>query len=241
MAKSRRRLTVAIALCSFLVVAMVCAYAGKKNQVHAVVNVSLGRSYSVLDETFEERHARWVLFKDGSVFDGVPDGPFSQFNAAASRMKKPDSWGKWRIDGSRLEIVWDRAKKKGDRKPNVYTDWFPLVMPKAGATLAGAYQRAGHVSPKTSHDTTFSATGWQTIVFEKSGRFTHARGGGSSLSGDSGSLSSHGSDQQGGTYRIDGPELVMKYQDGRVVRASLFYSSTDEKIIFIDGSQLMRR
>jgi hypothetical protein len=208
------------------------------NKVNCVVNVSLGRQYHALSESFEYTYERWVLFEDGSVYDGLPSIPLTDFDAAASKKKQPKAWGTWKMKGRALTVVWTGIK---DRKPRTYTDWFRLEVPKAGAKLSGLYVKAGFVQQNLGAETTFSASGWSTMVFRKDGEFSFAKGGSSSYSGAGGSVHARDRSESDGTYTIDGPLLTMKYRDGNVFRASLFLSSKDEKIIFVNGKQYMRR
>jgi hypothetical protein len=212
-----------------------------KSEVYAAVNVSLGYNYDALSESFEYTYERWVLFADGSVYDGIPKVPLSEFDVPASKKKDPKAWGTWKIEKGDLEVVWNGAGQNGQLKPRVYDSWFKLETPKAGATLSGTYARLGAVSQSVSADTTFSATGWKTIVFQRDGTFSSANGGSSSYSSSSGSVNTTHRDGSGGTYKITGPLIEMKYSDGPVVRASLFYSSKDQKILFLNGVELIRR
>jgi hypothetical protein len=236
MGKSHRSLMSAFALCLLLV--PLAAHA-EKNKVHAVVNVSLGQNYDVLSGNFEYSYARWTLFEDGTVFDRMPSAAPQEFDADASKKKQPKAWGTWKIKRGVLYVVWNGMRMKGDNDPRAYDNWFPLEIPKAGSTLSGGYSKLGSVN-QTTGDTSYSATGWQTIVFRDDGSFSAARGGSGSHSSSSGSVTSHGSQESDGTYSIKGPVLEMKYSDGRVVRSSLFYADKNKKIIFINGVQLMR-
>lgn len=206
--------------------------------IHGAVNVSLGRSYDVLSESFEEKHDRWLLFADGQVYDDLPSGPLGAFDAAEAKRKRPKGWGTWKIKGGTLEVVWNGST---DRRPSIYRDWFRLDVPKRGAKLNGVYSKVGFVQQNLGADTTFSASGWSTMAFERTGTFSHAKGGSTSYGSGAGGVHANSKSESDGTYTIDGPLLVMKHRDGTVFRASLFFVGANPKIIFVNGRQYLRR
>lgn len=142
------------------------------------------------------------------------------------------------FQGNTIEVVWNGSK---DRQPRRYRDWFRLDIPGRGAKLSGSYSKAGFVQQNIGAGTAFSASGWSAMTFDRSGRFTRAKGGSTSYGTDSGSVLARDRSETAGTYTIDGPLLVMKHRDGTVFRASLFFVGKDAKIIFVNGSQYRRR
>ena len=209
----------------------------------SAVMVEAGYRMDVISQTMSHEYDNWTLFADGSAYKALPPAALADFDVAASRGQRPAAWGEWRREGERLEVRWPNAGAKGGEKAADWTaprKWFALTVPDDGLALDALYTMAGVASQGGLSDTTF-ATGWKEIRFHPDGRFEQSAGGSVSSNQGNTSLVTRGSRASAGRYRITGPMLELRYDDGRAVRASLFFSSADRKTMLLNGARLRKR
>lgn len=169
----------------------------------------------------------YLLLRDGTAYEGLAVAP-EDFNAEASKQQQPSQWYEWRQVGSDVQI-------RNRQNPNGYTLRGRAMAPgRADERLSGTYTNSsGSVSPVGGY------TSFRSISFRKDGGFsegsnsTMSTGGIQAVNGAYGSASHAGS--HGGTYRIDGYRITLRYADGRTKRL-LFAHSDSEGSINVGGT-----
>lgn len=197
--------------------------------LEAAVVVAKGYHLDVMTQEFEYEWDQWTLFRDGTVFEGLPPGAVPDFDVAKSRTTDPKRWGTWKKTGETLQVAWTAGDWESFEK------WFPLVVAEAGEKLDGTWSRAS-TAKETGVTSDFFASGWQVISFRPDGTFSLDRGGAVSASGMVAASKSSG----GGTYQLDGALLVLTYADGHTTRGSLFFADADRRSLFLNGARFRR-
>jgi hypothetical protein len=231
---------VVTAIFSLMLFAVGCAADGAgsvaSQKFESAVVVEIGYKLNPITHVFEFKYGRWTLFSDGTVYSSLPPAALDAFDLQASRKSAPQAWGKWRNEGGALVVTWD-----GQNETKSFKKWFRLETLPAGSQLQGNYTVLDTSSSLGADSKTFFATGWQVVGFGRDGRFEKVKGGSVDSNQRDTEVSTGHTEEEAGTYRIDGPLLEMRFRSGRVERASLFLSSKDAKTIFINGVQLTRR
>ncbi len=215
------------------------------SQLHTSVGLSMQMgAYSTL--------SMYLLLTDGTVHDGVPVPP-DEMDVSASRRREPQTWGRWRRQGTQVQVAWNVA-------PN---EWKPLegeamVKARPGEALRGRF--SGGESRASGDVGSFSLYG---VAFGPGQQFeTDSRGGtgtggftqtmsGTSVqttTDDDGSVTSATTpgavvssttkartSSRAGTYRITGWNLEARYGDGRVVRQPFFFLDDTRDAILWQG------
>jgi hypothetical protein len=204
------------------------------------VMVEMGYKMDVMSQSMSYEYESWTLFDDGSAYKYLPASALPDFDVAASRRKQPAAWGEWRRQGATLEVRWPHAGGSAaawaaPRK------WFELTVPADGQTLNAVYAALGTSAPGDPFGSTF-ATGWKELAFHADGRFEQVAGGSASVTqATGGSVLATRAQSSGGRYRIRGPLLELQFSDGRTLRASLFFSSSDQKTMLLNGARMRLR
>jgi hypothetical protein len=188
----------------------------------------------------------YLLMKDGRVRQGLPVAP-SLFDAAKSRSREPHRWGWWKYDDNRYSFAWDITRKDYRVPKNIQKKSMPIP---AGTRFSGDW---GDVSSFVSYN--FSDVSFWGVVLGKNGRFERysrrsMQGGGGGMPGglvtsysdDDGSVTSVVGENVGGgkrtkrkgpnshrmgTYKFDGYNLILEYDNGVVKHLPTF--ATDRK------------
>ena len=219
-------------------------------QIAAVVNNYIvrfdGMSSSITNDSY-------LLLKDGTIYNQLPVAP-DQFDAAQSRQKEPEKWGKWRAKGAGYEVSWNGkpyAKLPGEK-----------VLPApAGTKLSGRFGAVRSYSYGFGGSYSF----WGA-TFDTKGRFRKDGRGGSSTNtagiegiptvttgyDESGSSVVGHSDGVGissirkknpnggneGDYSVSGYVMTLRFDNGNVERIPFFFRGADRKEILFEGSIL---
>ena len=199
------------------------------------VNVSFGYQYDVLRGTYESTYERWLLFSDGSIYFAIPRIHLDDFDISTSKTQHPSDWGQWKYSGTTLVTLHNDSKGNPGTEWHDHENWFELVVATAGDRLDGTYNTQKSSSSSTG-ETEFFATGWKQVQFSTNGAF-HESSGGSVANGSRVTASSN---EHAGTYDVTGSEISFVFRSGEMKRNSLFYSSSEKKIIFINGIELIR-
>ena len=202
----------------------------------------------------------YLLLKDGSYRNAVPQESLDDFDVAADRERNARRWGTWRREAGKYQLAERGAAHF--HTPDHQTVQLPA---RLGETLEGSWS-AG------SGGTVGSVGYWSqtSVSLTAAGRFTRSSSGGAggssspgtdynvtsmTVHNDEGSASSVGSAVFGGggsssngktlanrsgSYRLDGYTMELHYDDGRVVR-QLFFTNNDRSFIWFAGSQLMKQ
>ena len=196
----------------------------------------------------------YILLKDGSIYDGMPVAP-DMFDAPTSRRKEPEKWGVWKASGGKILVAWKDSN--GRFEP---LDADPVKPATATTRLTGRYGTG-------SSSSTIGFSSWAIwgVTF-KGDRFVKDRRGGAGnynsiptpgsvsintvYDDDSSSTSAIGDGivvasnnkadgrrTRTGSYAFDGYTLVLKYDDGRVIRHPFFLSPSGKGIWF-EGNYL---
>ena len=180
-----------------------------------------------------------LSFKDGMLYTDPHLAPDS-FNAALSRQKEPQYWGKLTRTGQGGTLVTLEGEKQE------LTKLFPTVPGHAGLALEGTYSHlggggnlayGGNTVIHTSTSYTFTAG----RRFETTG--STGGSGGSDYNPDGGFRVTTQSTRGlvGGAYLIDGWAIELKYDNGR--RERLLFCSQDAAYdyICIGGTMFLKR
>ena len=221
-------------------------------QIHAVYHslkvVSGGMGGAV------SQNSVYVLLKDGTIYDGLPVPP-DQFDASTARRREPERWGRWKTANGKVLVAWPDAPGK----------WSPLV--GVPARPGGATTRLEGRYGTGSSFVGIGASSWALwgVTFKGNRFVKDSRGGSGNYSSaplpgtlsvntvyddDTSSTSAMGDGivvassnkidarrTRSGTYAVEGFTLVLKYDDGRVVRQPFFMSSNGKGVWF-EGSYL---
>lgn len=193
----------------------------------------------------------FVVLKDGTVYSGLPC-PLDMWDVPTSKRREPEKWGKWRAGKTGgLLVAWPSA-------PNTYEALkAEKVLPgRAGERLEGKFGAGSTTGSLISPSG--SSYSLRYVTFTKDGRFeTESRGGfssgltmqtmtgtsintyhddeGSVVSADTpGAFVASSSKKKGvpsrsGTYQIEGYAIVLRYDDGRVIKQPFFFDAADRK------------
>lgn len=213
--------------------------------LEGAINIDLGMQLNVMSGDFEHKNTQALLFSDGSIFDGIPRLHLDDFDVEKSRKEAPRNWGEWQSDGDAPSIRWnDENGVPGDWK--IHESWFRFQGPTGGETLAGTYEKLDVTSLYTGSRELF-ATGWKTVTFNENGTFAESSGGSTSsgasnLSSTDGYLSivSAHADSTKGKYQITDNAIKFTFDDGSERENSIFYSTSEKKVILINGVKFIR-
>jgi hypothetical protein len=196
----------------------------------------------------------FVVLKDGTVYSGLPC-PRDMWDVPTSKRREPEKWGKWHAGKTgALLVAWPSA-------PNSFTPLkaYKVLPGNAGERLEGKYGAGSTTGSLIS--ISGSSYSLRYVTFTKDGRFeTESRGGFSSgltvqtMSGtsintyhdDEGSVSSadtpgafvassskkKNAPSRSGTYHIEGYSIVLRYDDGRVIKQPFFLEGADRKSVW---------
>ncbi len=204
--------------------------------LEAAVVVDVGFKLDVVSQNFSYEYAEWTLFMDGSVYNAIPGVPIAEFNVAQSRREQPKRWGQWRLAGAVLESRWEAA---GSAEWKQHKKWFRLTRLSPGDTIDGTYSALDTKSSAGLYESAF-ASGWKVITFFGDGRFDQGAGGSASTDSDAGSTLAAATRRRAGRYVIDDAGIELRFDDGKRVRATLFFSSTDRRTLFLNGRKLKK-
>jgi hypothetical protein len=204
------------------------------------VMVEVGYRMDVVSQSMSYDYESWTLFDDGSVYRHLPAAALPDFDIAAARRKQPAAWGEWRRQDGKLEVRWPQAGAAAGTW-TAPRKWFELTVPAEGQTLNAIYTVLG-TSAQAGLFTSSFASGWKELTFHADGRFDQVAGGSADATkATGGSVLATQVQSGGGRYRIRGPLLELQFADGRTLRASLFFSSPDQKTMLLNGTRLRLR
>lgn len=203
------------------------------------------------------RDRTYLLLKDGSARDGVPEEALDAFDARADRRANPDNWGTWKRSGKSYLVNFGegfdappgqmlRVKAaRGERLHNTF-EW------SSSATI-GEYAAWSTWGLKLNRDGTFrrwrsSGAGGGTGGSDGSFGMVVGDDKGSSSSTSAGGVFSGGGtrttgvtdDDLEGEYFIDGWTLELRYRNGTVQR-NFFFTNEDRTDIWFEGNELFVR
>ena len=213
--------------------------------IEGAFNIDLGYQLNVMSGDFEHKNLQGLLFADGWVFKDIPRLHLDDFDVEQSRKDDIRKWGEWKSEGDALAIRWyDKSGALGDWK--TYENWLMFENPTAGESLDGTYKIL-NVASHSGGSREIFATGWKVVTFGADGRFTESSGHATTVgTGDSGqadeglSLSTGGSDSTKGRYQITDSDIQFTFDDGSERENSIFFSSSEKKVIFINGVKFIR-
>jgi hypothetical protein len=228
-----------------------------QTQIEAIVS-SWYEGYVGIQYTLTETN--YLVLKDGTVRDGMPDVGPGDFDISADRARSPKSWGQWQKSGNTYSFRFP-----GDSAFSVPRNAQVRPRSKTGLTLNNTYQTssgyqiaggAGSFSFRKlvlKSDGHFSRANWgftggttgagETAIvagttWDDKGQVTTVTGEGAAMRG--GNASSNGTRDADlrGTYRIDGYELSLVFESGRR-ETHFFYVAPDQKLIGIDDEAMI--
>lgn len=167
-------------------------------------------------------HEPYLLLKDGTVKKNLSVAP-EQLDFNKSKQAEPQDWGRWRKQGKKLIITWNKGK------PQDWETWYVGMPARPGDTLNGTYKTisgGGNVA-FGGGTTTFSSS---RIRFSRDGIFAYVREGGA-ISEEAGPYGTGASKKvEGGRYSLNGYTLTLKFTDGRTEhRAFYFYTEKNSR------------
>ncbi len=199
----------------------------------------------------------FLLLKDGTARDGVPEAALDMFDARADRRTNPESWGTWKSNGKSYLVNFGegfdappgqllRVKgKRGERLHNTF-EW-------ASSASIGEYAAWSNWGLKLNRDGTFQR--WRSsgagggsggtdgtfgmVVGDDKGSSssTSARG---VFSGGGTRTTGVTDDDLEGEYYIDGWTLELRYRNGTVQR-NFFFTNEDRTDLWFEGHELFVR
>ena len=174
-----------------------------------------------------------VLFHNGEVLTDV-EGLSFRAGLDAHKRAEPTVWTRWRRAGRALEIVkdgrWDALEF-----PTIYSS-----VP-AGFRLQGLFRSTSGVG-NVAVGGTQSVTAWNEFRFSNDGRVQRGGGAGSRAeAGGTSVVTSAVAANRRGTYRIDGLELVLSYDDGSSDRRIFITDPAKPTVIWLDGVSYVLR
>ena len=195
-----------------------------------------GYQYDALSEGFEMKWTinDYLLLANGKVYDGWPQVPAEDFDAAASQKAEPKSWGTW-TTGGKAGAAGDYVLRfPGGRKETTNLNFLPLAKP--GETLSGTFVAANTLSLPG-----ITGTAWKAYVFRNDGSFELSQGGSTDSDTGEGTVSTteHGSTQ--GRYALSGNLLELRFGDGHVSRLSFQFFTDKKDTIVVGGQRLSKR
>jgi len=213
--------------------------------LEGAVNIDLGYRFNVARGDYVHTNVQGLLFADGWVFKEIPRLHLGDFDVDKSRQDDIGKWGEWQKEGGTLSVRWyDRDGVPGDW--NTYENWFMFENPTAGETLEGTYKQLD-VSSSSVGSKEFFASGWSVVTFGKDGTFAETSGGSVTVGTSSNattdanlSLVSGNSDSTKGNYQITDNDIKFVFEDGSKRENSIFFSSSEKKIVFINGVKFIR-
>ncbi|WP_432201506.1 hypothetical protein ACRAQ7_04840 [Erythrobacter sp. W53] len=164
-------------------------------------------------------------------------GSFAVDSINMSALPRKDV-GTWQRAGGEYRVRWQNGKSS-DLKPTVGP---PKPLPSA-QFLSGTYQAIGGGGN--------TALGGQTLVAEVK-QFTFRSDGtfsqGSTKSGSAPRVAAGARSSTAGRWSLDGPNLTLRYGNGRVLRTSVFYSASRKRsakggqygVVWIGGEDYRR-
>jgi hypothetical protein len=205
----------------------------------------------------------YLLLKDGTAHQGVPVPP-EDMDVGASKRNEPKTWGRWRKNGGTYEFAWAEAPEQFGALQNARV----VVAAGADARLAGEWKgassfnlpggggawsnwgviftregrferyRSGGAGSGMAGE--LSGSGVTTgVVYNDEGAVSAVVG--PNVGGGSTSKSGRTKADRSGTYSLNGYTLELRYDNGAVSRLPFFFSSQDGKMLWFEGSMLMRK
>jgi len=156
-------------------------------------------------------NATYLLLKDGSIFSKPYDNPYT-LNVAESQRLQTKSWGRWREQGSALQVTWPNKKTARWEK------WFHCREVDADFRLEGRFQSADSFGGG-------AVANFNTVAFSRDGRFslTNLKGGATDW------LPVYSETATAGRYTVDGYALRLETNAGSVEEfAFCLYPKDDE-------------
>lgn len=201
----------------------------KASQVFGIYSKMLMRGG--VGGSFYQVHVPMIVLKDGTYYEDF-DVPLADFDVAAARAARPSAWGKWRKQGSTIQIqnskgVWEKGDFYG-----------PLPAAKPGEKLTGLYSTISG-----GGDTAFGGTtvivSTSDLTFLPDGRFKAGRFGG----GMTPNVTATSKSETDGTYTLDGYTLTLKFRDGHGERKAFAFMDNDgtKDAFHLNGSPYLKK
>lgn len=180
----------------------------------------------------------YVFFSDGTVVKepkiAVQDLDLS------SRNKEEGRWGKWEMNGEKVQITWDARNRRGEIQ-RTEKDWPGYTAHAAGKDekLDGTWSSAGGGGNVASGGGTgiFVSNRYR---FHPDGRFTSgslaALSSHTEIAGTSTGVSAHAKKDEAGSYHLDGHTLTLTFDDGSTRRLFFCFLGNDKRVLRIGGS-----
>jgi hypothetical protein len=173
-----------------------------------------------------------VLFTNGDALTDV-EGLADPQGLAAHRQREPDSWTRWRRAGDRIEL-WRTGKQGSAWKPLPFKTLYTAL--PADFRLDGHYRSLGGTGNVAMGGGTMIA-GWRDYRFYPDGRVERGGGSGGTVEGGGGRTTiSAPAAQRTGRYRVEGLELVLRYDDGSEERRIIVADPESPTAIWLDGT-----
>ncbi|MEM1261321.1 MAG: hypothetical protein AAGH76_02865 [Pseudomonadota bacterium] len=159
-------------------------------------------------------NATYMLLNDGSILKEPTDNPYT-LNIASSKRQAPKRWGRWRRQGSTLQVTW-----LGD-DPTTWKRWFIVRPAKKGRRISGRFQSAdGFGGDRVAN--------FNTVAFSSDGRFSWA----TLKGGDTPWKPAYSNRKSAGRYELDGNMIRLSYNDGAVREYAFgFYPKDDDHFV----------
>jgi hypothetical protein len=200
----------------------------------------------------------YLLLKDGTVHEGVPVPP-QDMDVGLSRRKEPEKWGRWRKEGGTILVAWP-DKPDEWRKTNASA----VIPGRAGQTLQGSWSLA------STYSIPGGASSWAkwSVVLKPDGRFEKFHSGGASAGGvgtgsevftsttynDDGAVATAGGPNfsagsqrknanqgdRSGRYEVEPYAITLRFDNGSVVRQPFFIGDDKQKMIWFEGSMMVK-
>ena len=231
----------------------------KEAQIEAVVSSWYQGYYGTQFTLFEKSY---LVLKDGSVRNGLPEAGPGDFDLAADRAAEPKLWGQWQKTGKSYAFRFP-----GDSQFTTPENDQVEARSPAGLRLDNSY----HASSGYQIIGGAGAFSFRSLTLRADGRFTrssHGFVGGSSGFGDAAVVAGNSWDDKGsvatvtgpgaamrggssrktsvtdadlqGTYRIEGYELVLTFDSGRR-ESHFFHVSANKEMIGLGDETMMIR
>jgi hypothetical protein len=199
----------------------------------------------------KQRNTVTILLKDGTAYNGFPAPP-DMWDVPTSRAKEAAKWGKWKRGGAGYQVAWKgqgfvalpgvkvKPSPKGTRlngrwgtgesSVNLMNSSYRLWGIKF--TSGGQFIKDNRGGSGTSQ---FMQTGTGTAInstYDDKGSYTSATGGNFVVgTGKKAGPDAH----RKGAYSIEGYTLVLRYDNGKVVRMPFFMKSNKYRDMFFEG------
>jgi len=166
-----------------------------------------------------------ALFSDGTYTEDL-ETVFSQ-GEVVSRSQNPQDWGVYQFSGGDLLL-------RGDNDPEFTAESREFSLSPAGTDtrLSGCFNSIGG---STTLDVTSLSI--SSYCFTTSGRFTHDS---SLFTSSPNVVSSSGSPDESGNYRLDGYAMRIRYDNGVETTVSFSFMSQDRTHIGVNGSRFIQ-